>query len=184
MPINKLYTKSDLINKSEKSIESILSFFDELESVNTEELIGQWKGTEVQTGHRMNGLLENLNWYGKTFESEENVHPLVFRSFSGQTQYSVNPQLIPLSIDFPKNRFSRFLFYLVKSFIKTNKSCARLRMVECRNAITCTMIYDSKPINDHFKKIDYQTLLGLMDMKNEDPFFFILERESQQPQNS
>jgi len=180
MTIKRPYTKTDLINKSEKSIESLLSFFDELESVNTEELIGQWKGKEIQTGHRMNGLLENLNWYGKTFISEEIVHPLVFRSFSGHTQYSVNPQLIPLSINFPKNRFSRLLFNLVKPFIKTNKSCARLRMVEYRNAITCTMIYDSKPINDHFKKIDNQTLLGLMDMKNEDPFFFLLEKESMQ----
>ncbi len=39
------------------------------------------------------------------------------------------------------------------------------------------MIYDAHPINDVFRRIDDNTLLGLMDYREfAAPFFFILER--------
>ena len=60
----------------------------------------------------------------------------------------------------------------------TNQSCARLRLVSYRGKETTTMIYDSLPINDVFRKVDDQTVLGLMDLKGmECPFFFVLQRE-------
>ena len=30
-------------------------------------MIGEWKGGEFDTGHRMNGVLDRANWFGKTF---------------------------------------------------------------------------------------------------------------------
>jgi hypothetical protein len=42
------------------------------------------------------------------------------------------------------------------------------------------MIYDSLPINDVFRKVDDDTVLGAMDLRfTPQPFFFILTRESQ-----
>ena len=40
------------------------------------------------------------------------------------------------------------------------------------------MIYDQLPINDVFRKIDRDTVFGVMDLKGMKlPFFFILQRE-------
>jgi Domain of unknown function (DUF4334) len=41
------------------------------------------------------------------------------------------------------------------------------------------MIYDSLPINDIFRKVDDDTVLGAMDLRlTPQPFFFILRRET------
>jgi hypothetical protein len=72
------------------------------------------------------------------------------------------------------------VFNLANSLLKTEKSQARLRMMEYRNQVSATMIYDYLPINDSFRKIDDQTVLGVMDFKSlPQPFFFILKRSLQ-----
>jgi len=61
----------------------------------------------------------------------------------------------------------------------TRRSQARLRLTEYRGKSSATMIYDSLPINDVFRKVDENTVLGIMDMKGvAQPFFFILRREN------
>ncbi len=56
-------------------------------------------------------------------------------------------------------------------------SKARVRMMEYRNKVSATMIYDYLPINDVFRKVDDNTVLGLMDFKRiSQPFFFLLNR--------
>ena len=67
------------------------------------------------------------------------------------------------------------------SLLKTEKSQARLRMMEYRGKVSATMIYDYLPINDSFRKVDNHTVLGLMDFKNlPQPFFFLLKRASEE----
>lgn len=62
--------------------------------------------------------------------------------------------------------------------LKTEKSQARIRMMEYREKVSTTMIYDNLPINDIFRKIDDNTVLGLMDFKGmPQPFFFVLNRD-------
>ena len=40
------------------------------------------------------------------------------------------------------------------------------------------MIYDDQPIVDVFRRIDDDTLLGVMDLRGmPEPFFFVLERD-------
>jgi hypothetical protein len=40
------------------------------------------------------------------------------------------------------------------------------------------MIYDSLPINDIFRKVDDDSVLGVMDLRfSPQPFFFVLRRE-------
>ncbi len=64
--------------------------------------------------------------------------------------------------------------------LKTKDSKARLRMTEFRGTISATMIYDEKPIHDVFRKIDENTVLGWMDLKQQaQPYFFILQRDNQ-----
>ena len=51
-------------------------------------------------------------------------------------------------------------------------------MMEHRGVSTATMIYDALPIHDVFRKVDDDTVLGLMDLRGlPQPFFFVLRRE-------
>ncbi|GAC1471441.1 MAG: hypothetical protein PVSMB5_20050 [Ktedonobacteraceae bacterium] len=51
-------------------------------------------------------------------------------------------------------------------------------MVEYRGQVSASMIYDNLPICDAFRRIDHDTLLGIMDLKGvEQPFFFKLRRD-------
>ena len=156
-----------------------LELFDELEPVSTTFMLGRWKGSGFATGHKMDGLLETLNWYGKEFVSTEQVHPLLFTDGNDIFKVDPNPTLTNLgfNISIPKNDVLKPFYGAMSKLLKTEESKARLRMLEYRGKISATMIYDYLPINDVFRKVDEDTVLGLMDFKGmPEPFFFVLKR--------
>jgi hypothetical protein len=60
----------------------------------------------------------------------------------------------------------------------TRKPKARLRSLEHRGVVTAAMVYDALPIIYVFRRVDADTLLGLMDLRGlPAPFFFLLERD-------
>ncbi len=159
--------------------ETALHCFDHLDPVNLEFMLGSWRGFEVTTGHPLEGLLPLVGWHGKRFDSVEEVHPLVMKD--GQGRYSLNPLLISMSmlVRLPRLPVLRTLTRALKPILRTERSQARLRMTEFRGQISATMCYDSKPIHDIFRRLDSESVLGLMDMKGwAQPYFFRLERES------
>jgi len=123
-----------------------------LETVRPEEILGAWKGDEFVTGHRANGQLARIGWYGKTFETVLDAHPLVCRGADGE----------------------------LHSNLEAGKGGASLWMVEFRGESTATMVYDGQPILDHFKRVDEDTLMGIMNGKDvlDDGrhYYFLLER--------
>ena len=128
----------------------------------------------------MDGFLEISNWYGKEFISSEEVHPLLFLDSQGKI-FKVAPHPITmnwvLKLSILKNNYLRPVLRWTNSLLKTEKSQARLRMMEYRGKVSATMIYDYLPINDSFRKVDDNTVLGIMDYKNSpQPFFFVLKR--------
>ena len=83
-----------------------------------------------------------------------------------------------LSLSGLKNKAMKPILTLMNLMLKTEKSQARIRMMEYRQKVSATMIYDNLPINDIFRKIDDNTVLGLMDFKGvPQPFFFVLKRD-------
>ncbi len=153
--------------------------FDSLEPVDVGFMIGNWKGKSFHTNHPMDGLLEVYHWYGKRFESLEDVHPLVFSTLRGGVT-TVNPALMgsALHVPMPKSAMVGRLFQTLLPLLSTSRSTARLRMTTYRGKSSATMIYDQLPINDVFRKIDQDAVLGVMDLKGmKVPFFFILHRE-------
>lgn len=94
------------------------------------------------------GKPDPINWYGKRFNSAEDAEPLLARKPDG-TVYS----------------FDQW-------------GMARLREVKFRGKVSATLIYNSKPIMDYFRKIDDNTLLGFGEIKGHEPFFFHLRRET------
>ncbi|RPE28086.1 GXWXG protein [Acinetobacter sp. BIGb0102] len=160
--------------------QEMIEFYDQLGEVDCPFMYGRWKGFEVVTGHPMNGLLEQANWYGKLFIDQETVYPLVLLNSKKTALFFLDPKWLPLNLDFSllKNN-SKYLAGGLK-LLKTKDSKARLRMTEFRGKISATMIYDEKPIHDVFRKIDENTVLGWMDLKQQaQPYFFILQRDNQ-----
>jgi hypothetical protein len=114
----------------------------------------------------MDGMLEAARWHGKHFHDEENVHPLVCTNMRCG-KFTVNPGLLPIGLlqKLPRNFLITRLFVAFRWLVSTRRSAARLFITEYRGVSSATTIYDAKPITDVFRKIDDDTVLGLMDMK-------------------
>lgn len=153
-------------------------FFDMLAPAEAADICGKWKGSELASGHPMDGMLAASGWYGKYFYDRENVYPLLFERRNGEL-YAANPALLPLKL---AERLPRCvikgLFPLMAPFFRTTQSSARLRMMKCRSKLTAVMIYDSQPVLDIFARVDENTLLGISDFKWEHGpgYFFVLEK--------
>ncbi|OMC30274.1 hypothetical protein A5740_16820 [Mycobacterium sp. GA-1841] len=100
-------------------------------------MLGEWKGGEFQTGHKANGFMKRLNWFGKTFHSAGDAQPLV-------------------CLDAEGNKFSN---------TEAMKGEASLWLEEFRGEVTATMVYDGAPVHDHFKVVDDHTVVGIMNGK-------------------
>lgn len=169
------------LEKGTKAAEAI-AFFDSLPPLGLEEIIGTWRGRGIPTGSPLDGILERFGWHGKRFASAEVADPLVFDDDHGGV-LSINPALIPMRLLVRAPRLANTPvmacgFRLLRPLLRTRKPAARLRMMEYRGVVTATMIYDTVPINDAFRRIDHDTILGVMDLRGlEAPFVFFLRRE-------
>jgi hypothetical protein len=112
-------------------------FWATLPAVACDFMIGEWKGGEFHTGHRANGFMEKGGWFGKTFNSLDDAQPLV-------------------CLDEDGNKFSN---------TEWMNGEASLWMEEFRGDVTATMVYDGQPIHDHFKKVDDNAVIGIMNGK-------------------
>ncbi|MCX2712651.1 DUF4334 domain-containing protein [Mycolicibacterium sp. J2] len=112
-------------------------FWSTLPPADIEFMLGEWKGGEFQTGHKANGFMKRLNWFGKTFNSVTDAKPLV-------------------CLDADGNKFSN---------TEAMNGEASLWLEEFRGEATATMVYDGKPVHDHFKVIDDNAVLGIMNGK-------------------
>ncbi|WP_183093976.1 DUF4334 domain-containing protein [Nocardioides stalactiti] len=157
-----------------------LAFFDSLPAVAPAEMTGRYRGRELFTGHEMDGLLAASGWYGKQFDDVDHVHPLLFKSHGGDI-FPVEPRKMPLGVasKVPSAVVNRAHSAVgaLKPAIKTSKHRARLRAVEYRGVVTAGMVYDHLPIIDFFRRVDDDTLLGVMDLRGSTPYVFILQAD-------
>lgn len=129
------------------AVETLHAFYDGLPAIDTPFMLGAWEGGVFRTGHPGESQLVALGWVGKAFHGEDDVDPIVVLDAAGQRQAS------PVM------------------------GKATLRFVRYRGVCTATMVYDKHPIFDHFKQVDEETVLGVMDRKGEAfPLYFWLRR--------
>ena len=173
--------RPEIIQTGKGTIQQALELFDSLDCVDTSFMIGRWHGKEIATGHPQDGILTATRWYGKEFEDAETVHPLLHKTGSGKLfRVRPRPTLVYLGLKLPilKSKPFRPVSLLTTRLLKTNQSQARIRMIEYRDKVSATMVYDFLPINDHFRKLDDDTALGMMDFKGlENPYPFVLYRD-------
>ena len=159
-----------------------LSCFDGLAGLEPEGMIGRWRGAGLPTGHPLDGLLEALGWYGKAIEGADRVQPLLFRTPSGGV-VALDPRFMPVGVALrwpalARSAPVRAAFAAGRRLLRSGGSAATLRAVTFRGKRSAAMVYDGKPIVDHFRWIDDDRVLGLMEMRGmERPFFFLLTRD-------
>ena len=162
--------------------EAALARFDTLAGLPLEDLEGEWRGVTLPTGHPLDGLLERLGWYGKRCESKDKVHPLLFRSPTGAI-VSLNPAPLPLrtALRWPglaRSLVARRAFSSLIPILKTGEPMARLCQIPFRSVASAAIVYNCKPITDHFRRIDAGRIIGLMEAPDMAPYFFLLYRET------
>ncbi|KAA1039599.1 DUF4334 domain-containing protein [Macrococcus equipercicus] len=164
--------------------QEIKAYFDSLEPISTHMIYGLWRGEEVNTPHPMTSLLKKANWYGKYFQDDNNVTPIVMQDKNGEL-FAANPGILPLKaplklVKLLSKGFFDMSVTLIKPLFKTKSSKARLRMMDYNGTPTAAMIYDQKPLIDYLKKIDDNTLLGMVDettISKHQTHYFILIRD-------
>lgn len=124
--------------------------------VQVEEMLGAWRGGDFATGHVASTILQKVRWHGKRFDGPLEAVPLVCRAEDGS---------------------------LYSNTEAGGGGEASLWPVGFRGEVTATMVYDKMPVFDHFKKVDDDTVMGIMNGKLAsafgipDLYHFWLERE-------
>ncbi|KAJ7213854.1 hypothetical protein GGX14DRAFT_444269 [Mycena pura] len=125
----------------------LMDIYDQLRPIVPAFLLGEWAGGDFDTGHPVTRALKRINWAGKTFRSTEDVDPIVVHGEGG-----------------------------ARIVLETYGN-ARIREVKFRGVVSAAMIYDNKPIIDHFRYVDEDTVAGMMDLKDGPPgYHFYLTR--------
>lgn len=165
----------------DQSEDAAFALFDSLEAISAAELVGLWKGRCVPTGHPMDGVLENLGWFGKRFNADMSADPLLF-SLGARRLVPLDPAAIPVGWAlrfhrFGRTRLARNLFPHLARYLRARGPVAKLRVISFRNVASAAMVYDSQPIVDHFRKIDDDAVLGALSIHGKKPhYFFRLDR--------
>ncbi|GAA1524182.1 DUF4334 domain-containing protein [Nocardioides humi] len=129
----------------------------DLATVAVDEMLGAWRGGDFATGHVAGTILQEVRWHGKRFDSPLEAVPLVCRDEDGQ---------------------------LYSNLAAGGGGEASLWPVGFRGEVTATMVYDRLPVLDHFKKVDADTVMGIMNGKLagtfgiDDLYYFWLERDA------
>ncbi|MFI6866386.1 DUF4334 domain-containing protein [Nocardia sp. NPDC050406] len=162
--------------------EQAWQLFDTLPTVSVAEITtGRWRGDELDTGHPWKGVLVESGWYGKQFDGADAVQPLLFAAPDGDI-FPVDPRRVPLflagRVPVAALRPVRRSLGALRPMLRATTPRARLRDLEFRGKSSAAMIYDHLPIVDIFRRVDADTLLGVMDMRGlADPYFFLLFRD-------
>lgn len=174
----------ELLPTAPTTTAAALEIFDAAPAVQPDFMIGTWHGAEVPTGHPMDGLLEASGWWGKQFVDAETVHPLLFPDASGEALWPLNPVLAfsgaGLANKVPLQRLPvAKAITALRPLLQARSAKARLRTTRYRGVDTATMVYDQLPINDVFRKLTDDAVLGAMDLRGEaQPYFFVLRRDN------
>lgn len=145
--------------------------FRHLSPVKPVELVGLWKGRGIPTGHPLDGVLENLGWFGKRFTEDLRADALLFRS--GERRLTaIDPFPIPLRLalrfhHLGRTRFASNLFSHLLRPLSASGPIATLRSLPFDGVASAAMVYDRLPITDHFRQKDKDTLIGLMAVKGD-----------------
>lgn len=157
------------------------NWFHSLEPVVPGDMVGLWKGNGHPSGHPLDGVLEDLHWFGKRFHPDMRADALLFEGEPGRL-VPVDPKFFPIRLAIRLAVFGRSaggwnLFQHIRPRIRAKGTTASLQMRLDDNVMTAAMVYDRQPITDYFRRIDEKQVAGMM-VVDGDPrrFFFRLTK--------
>ena len=115
-------------------------------------MVGSWKGGSLDTGHPGHKMAGETRWAGKDFRSVDDVDPIINYNDNGDRVFDAD------------------------------WGHASLREMVYRGVASIAMIYDNKPIFDHFRYVDEDMVMGAMDapklkMEGGIYYFFLTRRK-------
>lgn len=174
----------DLFSNVPTTTAEACAIFDGAEAVDPDFMLGTWHGFELPTRHPLDGLLAATGWWGKQFVDAETVHPLLFPTRGGSALWAFNPVLafsvLGLATKLPALRNRSFLGAIntLQPLLRTRSPRARLRTTRFRGVDSATMVYDQAPVNDVFRRLSDDAVIGAMDLRGSSrPYFFVLRRD-------
>ncbi|NNH61501.1 DUF4334 domain-containing protein [Rhizobium laguerreae] len=161
--------------------EEMAAWFRSLEPVQPKDMVGLWSGVGIPSGHPLDGVLENLNWFGKRFYSNMRADALLFTWRPGRL-VALEPSLLPIGLaikmaPFGRTFVARGWFSYLQKVLRARGTTASLRLQALDGIETAAMIYDKQPVVDYFRRIDDDEIAGMMCVRG-DPrrFFFKLRK--------
>lgn len=159
----------------------LVSWFQGLEPVNPLDLVGLWKGTDIPSGHPLDGVLGNLGWFGKRFHPDLRADALLFQWRPGRL-VPIEAALFPIKFvlwaaPFGRTSVARGLSSYLQKMFRARGQTACLKLLQFKGGLTAAMVYDEQPVTDYIRRISADTVAGMMCVDG-DPrrFFFKLER--------
>ncbi|MGO8024088.1 GXWXG domain-containing protein [Rhizobium leguminosarum] len=161
--------------------EEMAAWFRSLEPIQPKDMVGLWSGVGIPSGHPLDGVLENLNWFGKRFHSGMRADALLFKWRPGRL-VPIEPNFLPIGLAIkmaPLGRtfVARHCFSYLQKLLRARGTTASLRLQALDGVETAAMVYDKQPIVDYFRRIDDEEIAGMMCV-HDDPrrFFFKLRK--------
>lgn len=127
--------------------DELAALYDDAAPVDLDFMTGAWDGGTFSRDHPLEQYLHSIRWAGKTFRAPDDVDPIV--CFADDGSRAANDVA----------------------------GSAHLELNDYRGTKTATMVYDTQPMRDHFRRIDDATVIGAMEREGaEEPGFFYLTR--------
>ncbi|GLA66727.1 hypothetical protein AtubIFM54640_009311 [Aspergillus tubingensis] len=153
MPFATANILESIRSKQPISFTEAKAYFDERPPVRPSFLLGEWKGTPIETGNKLAEILQTVRWAGKDFHEVDHVDPMV-------------------CLDDKDCRFPNPYW-----------GGARIREVKYNDVVSAAMVYNERPVIDYFRYVDENTVIGVMDSPEHDSssqegdrLYFVLER--------
>ncbi|MEH7905104.1 GXWXG domain-containing protein [Rhizobium laguerreae] len=161
--------------------EEMAAWFRSLEPVQPKDMVGLWSGVGIPSGHPLDGVLENLSWFGKRFHSDMRADALLFKWRPGRL-VPIDPSFFPVRLaikmaPFGRTFVARHWFSYLQKMLRARGTTASLKLQALDGVETAAMVYDKQPIVDYFHRIDDDGIAGMMCV-HDDPrrFFFKLQK--------
>ncbi|PDS27771.1 GXWXG domain-containing protein [Rhizobium phaseoli] len=146
--------------------EEMKAWFSSLKPVRPVEMIGLWRGVGIPSDHPLDGVLENLGWFGKRFHADMRADALLFQ-WRADRLVAIEPGFLPIRLaikaaPFGRTRVARIWFSYLQKALRARGTTASLALQPSEDGATAAMRYDRQPIVDYFRWMNAQELAGMM----------------------
>jgi hypothetical protein len=151
-------------------------WFRSLAPVKPVEMVGLWRGVGIPSGHPLEGVLENLRWFGKRFHPDMRADALLFQWHPGRL-VAMDPRFAPVGLaiklaPFGRTALARTMFSYFQKLLRARGTTAALEVRAFEQIASAAMVYNEQPIVDHFRRVDENTLAGMMCVRDDERRFF------------